>query len=233
MTKKLLLVIGLGIIVSLVSAQVTDIEGNEYKIVKIGDQVWSSDNLKVTKFANGDEIKYVKKEKDWWECYKKKTPAYCFYEHNEENKKRIGVLYNFYAVSDPRGLAPEGYRIATDEDWMTLELFVGMDPEEVKKFRHSRGKTEGKELMSSYPNECSVGLGMNPHDFSANLGGLRGSHLDGGASYNFENFGKKGFYWTTSTHEGSGIGRVFNCDGTIGRKTYNSQNGGYLRIIRE
>ena len=93
--------------------------------IKLGNQIWMAKNLNVTKFRNGDPIPYAKTAEDWMKALKNKQPAWCFYENDEENSKTQGRLYNWYAVNDPRGLAPEGWRVASDEDWILLRKHYG------------------------------------------------------------------------------------------------------------
>ena len=99
----------------------------KFKTVKIGDQVWMAENLNVDKFRNGDSIPHAKIDKEWEEAGKNGQPAWCYYENNPANGKIYGKLYNWYAVTDSRGLAPEGWRIPVDEDWEKLIKQLGGD----------------------------------------------------------------------------------------------------------
>ena len=102
---------------------VTDVEGNKYKTVKIGTQIWMAENLKVKKFRNGDYVS-GKKYETFKQSKRNRTPKWFNYGDNEESSIENGLLYNFYAVEDKRGLAPEGWRIPTVEDWNKLEKFL-------------------------------------------------------------------------------------------------------------
>ena len=103
---------------------VTDIDSNTYNGIQIGNQFWITENLTVSKYRNGDEIPEVKDKKEW---KKLTTGAWCYYENNAENGAIYGKLYNWYAVTDPRGLAPEGYHIPSNEEWDTLIANLGGD----------------------------------------------------------------------------------------------------------
>jgi uncharacterized protein (TIGR02145 family) len=92
---------------------------------KIGDQIWMTKNLDVSTFSNGDHIPEVKTDEEWIEAVVNKKPAWCYYENNSSNGPIHGKLYNGFAMMDRRGLAPEGYRIATDEDWVILAAYLG------------------------------------------------------------------------------------------------------------
>lgn len=91
---------------------VTDIDGNVYKTVTIGTQCWMSENLKTTKYRNGNPIPNITDNGAWAALT---TGAYCWYNNDESNNKvTYGALYNYYAVNDSRSIAPVGWHIPTD-----------------------------------------------------------------------------------------------------------------------
>jgi uncharacterized protein (TIGR02145 family) len=104
----------------IVSCKKTDQNGFEISTIKLGDQTWMSNNLNVDKFNNGDIIKEIKTEDEWKDAIKSKSPAWCYYDNNIENGKKHGKIYNWYAISDPRGLAPLGWRMPLKNDWVKL-----------------------------------------------------------------------------------------------------------------
>ena len=93
--------------------------------VAIGKQVWMNANLNVDKFRNGDPIPEVKTEEEWLLAGKNNQPAWCYYDNDPANGEKYGKLYNWYAVNDPRGLAPVGYHIPTDAEWTEVENIYG------------------------------------------------------------------------------------------------------------
>lgn len=95
-------------------------DGTVHATVKIADQTWISHNLNVTQFRNGDNIPYAKSKEEWKAAENSKTPAWAYANFNEAENKKYGKIYNFYAVKDPRGLAPEGYHVASNADWNKL-----------------------------------------------------------------------------------------------------------------
>lgn len=97
---------------------VEDFLGDE--ILEIGNQVWMKQNLNVITFKSGDLIKQATSEKEWLSAIENEEPAWCYFQFNPVNGHRFGKLYNKYAVGDSRGLAPEGWRIPTIEDWHNL-----------------------------------------------------------------------------------------------------------------
>ena len=89
----------------------------ERKSIVIGNQVWTSQNLDVSTYRNGDTIPEVQNPNVW---YYLTTGAWCFYNNDPANGPVYGKLYNWYAVNDPRGLAPVGYHIPSDAEWTIL-----------------------------------------------------------------------------------------------------------------
>ncbi len=103
-------------------SRVTDIDGNVYNTVKIGKQVWLKENLKVTRYNNGDPIQLVKNAKAWT---KLTTPAYCNYDNTDSIAREYGRLYNYFTVTDNRKICPAGTHVPNDAEWETLCSFLG------------------------------------------------------------------------------------------------------------
>lgn len=95
------------------------------KSVVIGTQEWMDRNLNVRIFRNGDPIPVISSGKEWAAAAEKQIPACCFFENMPWIGRVYGKLYNWYAVNDPRGLAPEGWHIPSDRDWDQLVEFCG------------------------------------------------------------------------------------------------------------
>jgi uncharacterized protein (TIGR02145 family) len=96
-----------------------------YMAVRIGNQIWMVDNLDKEIFNNGDSIAEVMSDADWVRMGKEGKPAMCWYENEPGSTKGDGRLYNWYAVNDPRGLAPPGWRIPAESDWNELAEYLG------------------------------------------------------------------------------------------------------------
>ena len=112
-------------ITSLAFSTVTDIDGNVYETVLIGDQLWMAENLKVTHYRNGDEIPTGHNQEEWnalvIDQYNGKgTGAYTFYNNDTSYFNIYGNLYNWYAAMDERDICPEGWRIPSQTDWNGL-----------------------------------------------------------------------------------------------------------------
>ena len=110
------------------SGTVTDVEGNTYKTIKIGAQVWMAENLKVTKYRNGDNVLSVSGQTNWLNLAVPKTPAYCNIDDNVANTAVYGRVYNYNAATDSRGLAPAGWHLPSREEWLTLLNYLGGQP---------------------------------------------------------------------------------------------------------
>jgi OOP family OmpA-OmpF porin len=104
----------------------TNKDTKTYKAIKIGSQEWMSENLDVSTFRNGDVIPQAKTVDEWEEAKWEKKPAWCYYDSDPANEKKNGKLYNWFAVNDPRKLAPEGWKIPANEDWDRLRTYLGI-----------------------------------------------------------------------------------------------------------
>jgi len=111
----------------------------QYNSVKIGYQVWMIENLNVDRFQNGDLIPEAKTAEEWQNAGNNEQPAWCFYNNDPKNEEKYGKLYNWYAVNDPRGLAPSGWHIPTYSDWSQLCYFLGGENSAGKKIKSIEG----------------------------------------------------------------------------------------------
>ena len=93
--------------------------------VKIGKQIWMTNNLDVVTFRNGDTIPQLKTEEEWEKASKLELPAWCYYNYDPVNGTKYGKLYNWFAVNDSRGLAPKGYHVPTESEWAKMIDFLG------------------------------------------------------------------------------------------------------------
>lgn len=98
------------------TGSVSDIQGNTYKTVKIGNQWWTAENLRVTKFNDGSAITFIDENANDTIWSQANEPAY-----TTINNGQFGLLYNYAVVESSLNIAPEGWHVATDEDWKALE----------------------------------------------------------------------------------------------------------------
>ena len=149
--------------------------------VTIGSQTWMTKNLDVSTFRNGDPILQAKTKEEWAKAGENKQPAWCYYENNAANGKKYGKLYNYFAVKDPRGLAPIGFHIPLDNEWSILTDYLGGEEVAGKKMKSTIGWPEN-------------GNGNNSSKFLA----LPGGTCNGSGA--FINIGKFTYFWSSSEH---------------------------------
>lgn len=194
---------------------VTDIDSNKYSVVTIGNQTWMAENLKVTRYQNGDPIIFAP---DFviWSVFRE--GAFCIYENDSSTILTDGLLYNWYAIMDKRCIAPAGWRVPTDEDWMELEVFLGMHSSQLEKTGW-RGEEEGAALKSN-KGWTEDGNGSNSSDFNALPGGFRTDY----GPYNGS--GVRTEFWSSSQSYTSHVwtraliyssSKIYRYDGSRGR----------------
>ena len=149
--------------------------------VKIGNQTWMTQNLDVEKFRNGDIIPQVTDSTAWAALT---TGAWCYYKNDPANGAIYGKLYNWYAVNDPRGLAPTGWHVPSDTEWTTLSTTLGGESVDGGKM-----KATGTTIWTT-PNTDAT----NESGFAGLPGGFRYSNSNGGFYY----IGKNGYWWSST-----------------------------------
>ena len=147
--------------------------------VTIGTQVWMTRNLDVSTYRNGDPIPQVT-DRNRWENLTK--GAWCYYMNNQATEIVFGKLYNWYAVNDPRGLAPQGMHIPSDGEWTTLINFLGGE-------LIAGGKMKATDLWNP-PNTGAT----NSSGFSGLPGGFRD-----GFGEDFKGIGNSGDWWSSTS----------------------------------
>ncbi len=177
---------------------------NKYKAVKIGVQEWMVENLNVDRFCNGDPIPEARTDEDWNVAEIKKQPAWCYYNNNSDNGLRYGKLYNWYAVNDSRGLAPEGWYLPSDADWTILENYLADNGYNYDGTLGGGGNKIAKSMAcenywNNSTNKGAVGNTdyieyRNKSGFTAIPGGIRSAGKFNGMGYHS--------YWWSSSEEG-------------------------------
>ena len=170
---------------------VSDIDGNVYQTVTICNQTWTKTNLNVSKYRNGDVIPQVTDDIQWNNLT---TGAWCYYNNDPSNGDTYGKLYNWYAVNDTRGLAPQGWHIPTSDEYFNLAYYcLGGIPIAGGKMKSPGTIQSGTGLWES-PNSGAT----NETGFSGLPGGLR----DGGVyPYSFKYIGRLARFWTSTPNE--------------------------------
>lgn len=209
--------------------QVFDHDGNVYRTVQIGDQLWMAENLKTTHYSNGDPIEIKQTNDDWDNANSSETGAAVFYNNSAANANIRGKLYNWYAVNDERGLCPVGWEVPSDTQIKQLEITLGMSESEAEGTNFTRGQDEGigQKLRSisywSSPNEGAT----NQYGFSFRSTGIR---FVGGL---FADVPEWGGMWTSTESGVNAYRRVFKFDEPgINRNTTNKGIGLGVRCIQ-
>ncbi len=202
--------------VSPVSAVVRDIDGNTYRTVDINGMTWMAENLSVRHYRNGDPIRHAASDAEWASAERNKEGAWCYYRNDTANGSLYGKLYNYYAVRDPRGLAPAGWRIPDDRDWENLADFYGGKIYAAKHLKSA----------SHWQNACPGTT--NKSGFSALPGGYR--RIDAVFLY----AGQIGLFWSSSKFvNGYAWFRNMNCrNAVLFRNDTNMGNGLSVRCVR-
>ncbi len=158
----------------------TDADNNNYAVVQIGTQIWMAENLKTTKYRNGNQIPNITDGTAWNSLT---TGAYCDYNNTTSNSAIYGKLYNWYTVNDARNIAPLGWHVATNGEWFNLNNYLGGTS-------NSGGKL--KENCNNYWLSTNVGA-TNESGFTALPGGYRNN--DG----TFGFIGSNGNWWCSTS----------------------------------
>ena len=163
---------------------VTDIDGNIYQTVKIGEQIWMTENLKVTRFRDDTPIPNISNYDDKWSDLS--TGALCWYDDDPiKYKNTYGALYNFYAVADSRKIAPEGWHVPSADEWKELIEYLGGE------------ETAGGKMKLQNPNYWNyTNSGAdNSSGFSGIPAGGRGRFGDAGEGGNYAT------WWSSTSHD--------------------------------
>ena len=213
----------------IVYGTMTDQDGITYPTVTIGKQTWMTENLKATKYRNGDAIANVTDNTAWAALT---TGAWCNYNNNIALGNKYGKLYNFYAVTDARNLAPAGWHVATDAEWTTLTDYVST--------HLGSSLTTGKALAATSDwagdNNAGGGVGNNLNiNNSTGFNALPCGTRNGSSGYFLDATGEK-TYWWTATQNGSKYAwyRGLNYNGNnLVRSDWDNKDGFSIRCVKD
>jgi uncharacterized protein (TIGR02145 family) len=214
------------------AATVKDVDGNNYNTVKIGTQIWTSENLKTTKYNDGSKIPNVTYGNAWAEL---KTGAYCNYDNGESNAAIYGRLYNWHAVNTGK-LAPAGWHVPTDEDWIILINYLIENG-----YNYDGTKVENKIAQSLCAKtnweyfELPGAPGVEPKNnnssgFTALPGGYRSSY-----SGIFHYIGYRCYWWSSTEYDDfdanhTGIGYDLSI---MAGDNYYKEGGFSVRLVKD
>lgn len=182
---------------------------------RIGAKSWALANLDVVTFRNGDTIPEARTNDEWVAAGEAGKPAWCYYNNDETHGKKFGKLYNWYAVNDPRGLAPKGWKIPAGPDWEALAGSIGGPQLAGKKMKSTTGWAEGSN-------------GTNESGFNGLPGGYR---KENGI---FDNAGSIGIWWSST--EGKSLTAIdfyLGLNYNLNASANPRKRGASVRCIRE
>jgi|JI6StandDraft_1071083.scaffolds.fasta_scaffold63161_3 uncharacterized protein (TIGR02145 family) len=179
---------------------------NEIGQITIGNQIWSTKNLDVSNFRNGDIIPEAKTDEEWAKFGQEHQPAWCYYDNDPENGKMYGKLYNWYAVNDARGLAPQGWHIPTSLEHKTFlknlkDLRTKIEKQNPYKYINNPIRLESLIINITEWNNNNEAVNnfnsSNQTGFSALPGGYRNVSKNeyGLRTCKFQLIGNEGFFW--------------------------------------
>ncbi|HTB07079.1 MAG TPA: fibrobacter succinogenes major paralogous domain-containing protein [Bacteroidia bacterium] len=188
--------------------------------VKIGKQVWMVKNLNVSSFKNGEIIPEAKTEAEWKKATIAQKPAWCYYNDDSNNGSKYGKLYNWYAVNDKRGLAPQGWHIASDSEYSALITYLS-------------GGSKKKDIAPSIKSKAGWednGQGTNSSGFTALPGGACNGDGD------FGDLGNTAYFWTSTedqNHTAALFYSVASDDATVWQVINFKSRGFSVRCIKD
>lgn len=198
------------------SETITDADGNIYTSVTIGTQVWMVENLKTTKYNNGDLIGTTSPAT--LDISDESTPKYQWaFDGNESNAATFGRLYTWFAAADSRGVCPSGWHVPSDSDWTTLITFLG-----------------GLEVAGDKLKETGTVHWNNPNTGATNESGF--TALPGGSRYeSFSYIGMTGYWWSSTEYSSTNAWRycLFYQYSYVTRTNYLKYNGHSVRCIKD
>ncbi len=183
--------------------------------ITIGTQKWALANLNVITFRNGDTIPEARSNAEWTKAGDAGKPAWCYYNNNPAFGPKYGRLYNWYALNDPRGLAPAGWSLASDTDWTELGHYLARQGDVGNRLKSTTGWSEGSE-------------GTNESGFSGLPGGYR---VENGT---FQNSGSIGVWWSsTESKTLEAIDHYLSESNILARSSTPKQRGESVRCLRK
>lgn len=186
--------------------------------VTIGTQTWTKKNLDVDHYKNGDAIPEVKDFAVWKNL---KTGAWHYYDNDANNGKIYGKLYNWYAVTDPRGLAPSGCHIPSDAEWSVLTTYLG-----------------GESAAGGKIKEAGTSHWISPNTAADNSSGFNALPAGTSTSAIFWQLGYNSYWWSTTSFASGNdtfvyFRAVYNNSGAVNRAATDISGSLSVRCIKD
>jgi uncharacterized protein (TIGR02145 family) len=200
----------------------------------IGTQIWSTTNLNVSKFRNGEDIPQSKTVAEWIAAGNNQQPAWCYYNNDPANETKYGKLYNWYACIDDRQICPMGWHMPSEAEWGLLVQVV--DSIWGVEIIGNSYNTAGGAMKSLGTIDDGMGLWIAPNEGASNASGfssLPAGYKNGSGGYN--EFGSRSIWWTSTAYFAAAISfNIRNISYTIeGGGATNRRNGLSVRCIRD
>jgi uncharacterized protein (TIGR02145 family) len=198
---------------------VTDIDGNSYSTVVIGTQNWMAENLKVTKYRNGDNITNITTNSDW---ASNTSGAYGVYDNDETNSDSYGLLYNWYAVDNSSGryICPEGWHVPTRTEFNVLYDYLNV-------IDSTNIVGQLKETGTDHWNSPNTGA-TNDSGFTALPAGYRSTI---GGSYS--GLSILAYFWSSTANSSSADFSELRSNDTLYRRTLSKAYGFSIRCLKD
>ena len=209
------------LLLSFTFSTVTDIDGNVYQTIQIGDQLWMAENLKVTHYNNGDSIIYITSEEHWGSM---NQGQYAIYNDESINSNIYGNLYNWAVIGDIRGICPIGWHVPSDDEFTVLTDFLGGESVAGGKMKES-----GLEHWNYYSEQISL-ESTNESGFTGLPAGYQNTNNGDNIAMGFN-----GYFWS-STETSSDLAwrrYLFHYSSGVGRDTFGKPNGFSIRCLRD
>lgn len=195
------------------TGNVTDVDGNNYKWVGIGDEIWMAENLKVTHYPDGNEVRLIT-DNDEWSRLVRDDEAFCYY--NNDAASEYGALYTYNAANK---VCPDGWHLPTDNEWTKLENYL--------TDRGHRGTSA--TVLKAKKGWYNSGNGTDNYGFTALPGSYRHAHTG-----DFTDIRKIGYWWTSTSTDRDGYYRYMYHDLTrVVRETGGTKSHGFsVRCVK-
>jgi len=200
---------------------VKDVDGNVYKTIKIGTQIWMAENLKTTRYNDGVSVTYVSDNTTWRDL---STQAMCWYDNNHSNKALFGGLYNWYAVNTQK-LCPTGWHVPSSSEWNTLTSYVN----NAKALASTSGWTLNATVGTIGNNQSS----NNSTGFNVVAAGFRFGYEGSTGACDYKN--DEGDFWSsTSSDTTNAVDYLFHSTNSSHLTNSNDKNYGFsVRCVKD
>jgi uncharacterized protein (TIGR02145 family) len=191
---------------------VTDIDGNVYSTIGIGNKMWMAENLKVTKFSDGTAIPNITDDTEWMNANHGAYSIRNFDDVDEistenEMKNAYGILYNWKAATDPKGLCPTGWRLPTHDELREMVDYITENYEEINSNNAGNYLKSCRQVNSQLGGSCNTEnhprwdsdsnhYGNDFFGFKALPAGYRSATSVGAGK--FLHFGRQAHFWTST-----------------------------------